>query len=803
MHWLRGNEYFEIFQLPTGVIPAGSSITVLIRPKTGLPIGNYSGVNGGSIQIIPSGGNPYSRNIALSFSVSEPTPSAITDYESLKVECANQTGDTLVKLTQNISDINKGTTQLTVGRNLTLDLAGYNLEIELPAATGNNSNGIKINPGVTLTVICSVGTGKLDVANNADSDVQFGFGAAINTTEGTIIIQSGVVNATGGMRGAGIGGGQSGAQDGRGGNITINGGTITATGGEFGAGIGGGGRVGGGWVGAGGNITITGGNVTATGGRDASGMGGGNGAPGDNIIISGGTVTAVGNSRGSGIGGGGASNAGVGGVINISGGTVKATGGGSGGAGIGSGSSATGGNITISGGSVTASGNFGAGIGGGGSPLSNTIGIINISGGTIIATSRHGAGIGGGRNDNGGEINISSGSVTATSEFSAGIGAGSLGNNGGAITISGDAYVIATGGNFGAGIGGGEFGAGGNITINGGTVIATAGNNNISAMGPGINGSGGTVTVTGEYFYWLNVIASGPGGSPNNDTFNNDTTTFAPNKNFSFIKLTQLAQKTVSVGAQNGSLVAGAAETVTFPVTTTTMDNGNYNVAVHNLPTGVSVQGQVAISDNVGTLTLAGSTSTIAGTSNNLTLTLDGVTSTEFTLTITESGSSNTDYKKVISEALTELLPSANINLTVEKEMIKGIPPSVAVSTLASLSDVAAIRNANGTSRTTGNIGTGTLIVFTNGTELIAVVYGDGDGDGSVNSNDVVVLRMYLAGMQIAGQPVNRDIDIDAFRAAFDVDGNELVNSNDVVLLRMSLAGMQIAGKPIILGPQP
>ena len=94
------------------------------------------------------------------------------------------------------------------------------------------------------------------------------------------------------------------------------------------------------------------------------------------------------------------------------------------------------------------------------------------------------------------------------------------------------------------------------------------------------------------------------------------------------------AQKTVSVGTQNGTLIAGVAGTVTFPVTTENIANGSYTATVSNRPTGVTVQGQVTISNNVGTLILAGSTSTIAGTTNTLQLTIDGTQSTLFMLVI-------------------------------------------------------------------------------------------------------------------------------------------------------------------------
>jgi uncharacterized protein (TIGR02145 family) len=84
-------------------------------------------------------------------------------------------------------------------------------------------------------------------------------------------------------------------------------------------------------------------------------------------------------------------------------------------------------------------------------------------------------------------------------------------------------------------------------------------------------------------------------------------------------------------------MTAGVAGTVTFAVTTANISNGNYTVTVANLPTGVTVQGQVTISSNAGTLTLEGDATTIAGVTSNLQLTIDGATSGNFTLTIISS----------------------------------------------------------------------------------------------------------------------------------------------------------------------
>jgi len=93
--------------------------------------------------------------------------------------------------------------------------------------------------------------------------------------------------------------------------------------------------------------------------------------------------------------------------------------------------------------------------------------------------------------------------------------------------------------------------------------------------------------------------------------------------------------QTLTVGAQVGTLTAGTAGTVTFPVTITNTADGDYTVSVENLPTGVTVYGQVTIEDGEGILTLAIDTTALAGTTNTLALTLNDATSAPFTLTIT------------------------------------------------------------------------------------------------------------------------------------------------------------------------
>ncbi len=89
----------------------------------------------------------------------------------------------------------------------------------------------------------------------------------------------------------------------------------------------------------------------------------------------------------------------------------------------------------------------------------------------------------------------SQGSLSATGGgFGAGIGGGYM-QNGGAVMIRGG-RVTANGGDFAAGIGGAYTGNGGAVTITGGTVTATGGVQ-AAGIGGGIGGSGGDVVITG------------------------------------------------------------------------------------------------------------------------------------------------------------------------------------------------------------------------------------------------------------------------------------------------------------------
>lgn len=240
---------------------------------------------------------------------------------------------------------------ITIGSQDTPQRVAVSGEVHLILADGCNltvNGGIEVEDPNSLTIYAqSTGSsmGTLIVQNVDAYNAGIGGG-------GTIIINGGEVDATGGWYGAGIGGGFKNG----GGEITISGGKVDANGGSWGAA-----GIGGGYGGGGGEITIEGGEVTATGGRWGAGIGGGDSGAGGTITIKGGEVDTTGGGGAAGIGGG---YNGGGGEITISHGKVTATGGDYG-AGIGGGSGG-GGNITIEGGEVTATGGINAaGIGGG------------------------------------------------------------------------------------------------------------------------------------------------------------------------------------------------------------------------------------------------------------------------------------------------------------------------------------------------------------------------------------------------------------------------------------------------------
>ena len=263
--------------------------------------------------------------------------------------------------------------------NVTLD--GVNINTK-------NTGGLSYNPGTGdfellpgEAAVQITGNGDVTLELDGENTLQSGYkraGVEKNTTNssgnGNLTITNetgtpGSLQSTGGVQGAGIGGGDSGS----GSNITITGSAeVNAQGGDCGAGIGGG------ISGSGSNITITGSaEVTATSSRGGAGIGGGISGSGSNITITGSAeVTATSSRGGAGIGGG---DSGSGSNITITGSVEVTAQGGDGGSGIGGGSSGTGNNFTVSGdaqvksqgGNATGIWGAGAAIGNGGAQYQN------------------------------------------------------------------------------------------------------------------------------------------------------------------------------------------------------------------------------------------------------------------------------------------------------------------------------------------------------------------------------------------------------------------------------------------------
>ena len=125
-----------------------------------------------------------------------------------------------------------------------------------------------------------------------------------------------------------------------------------------------------------------------------------------------------------------------------------------------------------------------------------TIGSESGEGKLTANGGEYGAGIGGGNRSGGSNITISGGKVTANGwKGSAGIGGGRY-SSGSDITISGG-EVTANGGRYGAGIGSGSEGDGSVITISGGEVTAKGGTNG-AGIGGGVRASGRDITISGD-----------------------------------------------------------------------------------------------------------------------------------------------------------------------------------------------------------------------------------------------------------------------------------------------------------------
>ena len=172
-------------------------------------------------------------------------------------------------------------------------------------------------------------------------------------------------------------------------------------------------------------------------------------------------------------------------------------------------------NLNVEGTNTVSSGNKHAGV-----EKSNggnlTIGSESGEGKLTANGGEYGAGIGGGDAQSGNDITITGGEIIANGGgYGAGIGGGWYGN-GSDITISGG-EVTANGGRFAAGIGGGWSGNGSDITISGGEVTANGGEAG-AGIGGGYLHSGNDITISGgEVNATGGTTGAGIGGGFNGD----------------------------------------------------------------------------------------------------------------------------------------------------------------------------------------------------------------------------------------------------------------------------------------------
>ena len=203
----------------------------------------------------------------------------------------------------------------------------------------------------------------------------------------------------------------------------------------------------------------------------------------------------------------------------------------------------------------------------------------NKEAGSLKATGgENGAGIGGGNRGSGKNITIKGGTVNATGGLDgAGIGGGGgCWGSGEDITIKGGT-VTAAGGRFGAGIGGGLLGSGKNITITDGTVNAAGGQFG-AGIGGGDRGSGEDITIKGGTVTAAGGLQAAGIGGGNGGGGNGGGGREGSGKNITITGGTVNATGTDGAGIGGGD--EGNGKDITIKGGTVTADGGDYAAGI-------------------------------------------------------------------------------------------------------------------------------------------------------------------------------------------------------------------------------
>jgi len=188
--------------------------------------------------------------------------------------------------------------------------------------------------------------------------------------------------------------------------------------------------------------------------------------------------------------------------------------------------------------------------------------------------------------------------------------------------------------------------------------------------------------------------------------------------------------KTVSVGSQSGSVIAGNSGMLTFAVTASNIANGSYPVSV-SLPAGITLSNpNISIVNGSGTLALNVSGNAVFGSSSR-TVTVDGATSNSFSISIAQPVISIAVHPASSSSAT---VGSINLTLQVNASTTagSGLAYQWYSNNSASNSNGTPISNANYDSYSIpGNASVGTYYYY--------VVVSGSHGEASAASNAATV----------------------------------------------------------------